>query len=504
LLGLFDRPADAASITALRAAPAIPGLTDAFFHIERQSRWFGLFTVEKVKPISDEKWLQTLSKLRRIRMLAERPAQSSQETEDELGAHPLVREHFRLKLKAERPDAWRAGNLRLYEHLTRTAKEVPDTLDEMAPLFAAVAHGCEAGKRQEALEDVYWQRICRGGEFFTIKKLGAFGAGLAALIGFFADPWQELVDGLLDTRKAFVLSEAGFALRALGRLKDAAQPMRTSLQIDISQQDWYNAARVANNLSELYLTLGDVAQALSYARQSMELADQSEDSSMRMASRTKLADALHQVGRLAEAEAAFLDAEALQIKWQPLYPLLYSLRGFLYCDLLLGQGKYQEVQTRAAQSLEWANQNDQGSLLDLALDNLSLGRACLLQSQTEGIDDFTRATGFLKSAVYGLRQAGDVTHLPRGLLAFAALHRLTGDHHLARHDLDEALQIAARGSMRLHEADCHLESARLSLATGDRASARKAWETAKAMVEEMGYHRRDEEVKEIERQLEAD
>jgi len=34
--------------------------------------------------------------------------------------------------------------------------------------------------------------------------------------------------------------------------------------------------------------------------------------------------------------------------------------------------------------------------------------------------------------------------------------------------------------------------------------ARKAWETAKAMVEEMGYHRRDEEVKEIERQLKAD
>jgi len=57
--------------------------------------------------------------------------------------------------------------------------------------------------------------------------------------------------------------------------------------------------------------------------------------------------------------------------------------------------------------------------------------------------------------------------------------------------------------MRLHEADCHLESARLSLATGDRASARKAWETAKAMIEEMGYQRRDEEVKEIARQLRA-
>ena len=54
--------------------------------------------------------------------------------------------------------------------------------------------------------------------------------------------------------------------------------------------------------------------------------------------------------------------------------------------------------------------------------------------------------------------------------------------------------------MRLHESDCHLESARLALATGDRASARRKRETAKAMVEEMGYLRRDEEVREIERQ----
>ncbi len=55
--------------------------------------------------------------------------------------------------------------------------------------------------------------------------------------------------------------------------------------------------------------------------------------------------------------------------------------------------------------------------------------------------------------------------------------------------------------MRLHLADCYLEFARLSLATGDRDSARKAWETAKAMIEEMGYHRRDGEVMELAQQL---
>ena len=70
--------------------------------------------------------------------------------------------------------------------------------------------------------------------------------------------------------------------------------------------------------------------------------------------RTTLADALHQAGRLSEAEAAFREAEEMQKERQPQFPLLYSLQGFHYCDLLLSQGKYQEVQSRASQTLEWA------------------------------------------------------------------------------------------------------------------------------------------------------
>jgi hypothetical protein len=67
--------------------------------------------------------------------------------------------------------------------------------------------------------------------------------------------------------------------------------------------------------------------------------------------------------------------------------------------------------------------------------------------------------------------------------------------------LDEAFAIAARGGMRLHLADCHLEYARLYLAKNNKAKAREHWGLAKKMIEEMGYHRRDKEVEEIEKQL---
>jgi len=208
------------------------------------------------------------------------------------------------------------------------------------------------------------------------------------------------------------------------------------------------------------------------------------------------------VGQAEEAEAAFRQAEEMQKQRQPEYPILYSLQGFRYCDLLLGQGKHQEVKERAARTIEEGKGLD--SLLAIALDNLSLGRAWLLQSGGAGAGDDGQAAEFLQRAVDGLRQAGQMDDLPRGLLARAELRRVTGDGislGRARADLDEAQRIAERGGMGLHLADCHLERARLCLATGERDQARVHWAAAKAMIERMGYHRRDREVEEIGREL---
>ena len=76
------------------------------------------------------------------------------------------------------------------------------------------------------------------------------------------------------------------------------------------------------------------------------------------------------------------------------------------------------------------------------------------------------------------------------------------DHEFAHRDLDEVMSIAERGGMRLYQADAHLEYARLYVAMGEKPKAREHWAKASEMVEEMGYHRRDGEVAELEKQLE--
>lgn len=473
MMGLFDRPAEPGAMEALKKKPAIEGLT------------------EKVDKLSHVDWQYTVDNLRLARLLAE----SDPHDPDTLDCHPLLREYFGDQLRSDNPQAWREAHSRLYEYYKSSATELPDTIEEMAPLFAAVAHGCQAGRYQEALDEVYWGRIARKDVFFSTRKLGAFGADLAALSGFFNPPWRVPLDGLSEADKGFILNAAGFRLRALGRLAEAAQPMQAGLEARIAQKNWMNAARSAGNLSELYLAIGDLPKALEYAKQSVELADRSGDAFQRMSKRTTLADALHQAGRLKEAEAAFHEAEVMQKEQQPEFPLLYSLWGFRYCELMLGQDKYREVQKRARQTGEWARQYL--GLLSIALNYLSLGLAHLLQTQSEGTGDYSQATTYLDRSVDGLRQAGQQEFIIRGLLARAELRRVMGELDKAKRDLDEAFSIATRGGMRLHEADCHLEYARWYLANGEKEKARERLDKAKEMIEEMGCHRRDGEVEEL-------
>jgi tetratricopeptide (TPR) repeat protein len=402
IMGLFDRPAEGGAIEVLRADPPIKGLTT------------------KLNDLSHEDWQFALNNLRKAGLLAKEDS----DMPDTLDCHPLIREHFGDGLKQNNPEAWKEAHYRLYEYFKNQAKEYPDTIEEMSPLYAAVAHGCQADRYQDAMDEVYWRRIRRSDEAFNTKKLGAIGAELVAISGFFYSFWDKPVAGLTEADKAFVLHQAGLYLWALGRLKEAEQPMKAGLEARIAQERWKNAAIAAGNLSELYLNIGDIALALEYANQSVDLADRSGDAFQRMSKRTTLANALHQSGRQSEAESLFREAEKMQKEDPPEYPFLYSLRGFQYCDLMLSQGKYQEVLGRAEQTIEWVKA--QSWLLDIALDYLSLGRAHLLQTIKEGSQDFTQAAEHLNQAVDGLRQAGTQDRLPRGLLARAELYRVQG------------------------------------------------------------------------------
>jgi Domain of unknown function (DUF4062) len=485
LMGLFDRPATADCLAALLAAPAIPGLT------------------EPLVGLAEEDWNCSLDSLESAKLLTvNRDASDIRHStfgiRHSLDAHPLIREYFaeRLKeedkkMKAEAPppssfilptSSFCLAHRRLYEHLCASTQEGDQpTLEALQPLYQAVAHGCQAGLQQEAWDKIYFKRIIQYPEFYSTKKLGAFGTDLGALACFFDKPWNALSPLLDKTAQGSILGLTPFRLRALGRLNESLEPMRAGLDFVVQLSDWKNAAIRASNLSELELTLGEVAGAVGDAEQSVTYADRSGDAFQREVNRTTHVDALHQAGRRAEAEARFREAEQMQAESQPAYPLLYSVPGFQYCDLLLAEaeraswgkdegGRMKDeliaacraVSQRAAQTLKWA-EAARMDILSIALDHLTLGRAALYEGILKGRDALLRVRDSLSdddgaegvvspagtssssdatqrvptdlfetarleldAAVSGLRRAGEIEFVARALLTRAWLRMQVG------------------------------------------------------------------------------
>ena len=517
LTGLFDRAADAGCLGALWQAPAIAGLTEPLVNLSEEERNLVLSRLEAAKLLTVKREGAALL---------------------EIDAHPLLREYFAVTLRGERPDTWREAHRRLYTHLTTTTKDKPaPTLDDLQPLYQAVVHGCAAGLWQETCDKVYNERICRSGEFYSTKKLGAFGADLGAIASFFVTPWRRVSPHLTPADQAWLLNMAGFHLRALGRLVEAREPMRAGLEMRVAQEKWISAAIDAGNLSELELTFGDVKAAIRLGETAVAHADKSEDAFLRISLRiSKLsthADALHQAGERVQAEALFARAETMQAERQPAFRSLYSLAGFRYCDLKLGGAERAAwrrlvstvgashlaespsmrdvlaecaaVGERATQTLKWANAAN-AALLTISLDHLTLARAALYAAVLRGE---APPGDHVNEAVDVLRRAGTQDHLPLPLLT-RALHRaVTENFDGAREDLDEAFEIAERGPMRLHLADIHLHRARLFGLLANRpakypwASPQDDLAEARKLVAACGYGRRTAELADAEAALRA-
>jgi len=335
-----------------------------------------------------------------------------------------------------------------------------------------------------------------------------------------------------------VLGEVASLLRAQGRFTEALPALRAGLQMEEDAKRWDNAAIGASNLSQAELLIGEVAVAVATAETSVAHADRSGDEFFFLCNRATHADALHAAGQLGEATQTFADAESRQKQWKPTFPLLDSGQGYDYCDLLLTKGEYAAARDRAEKILD--AEVEQDSLLDRALVRLALGRAHLgLVLATTGVqqppasayDGARTARAHLGEAVDGLRASGNNDELPRGLLARAAFRRSVGDWDGAARDLDEVEEIAEPGPMRLFLCDMTLERARLAFAHRETFAplngliddsppkperpgeaerkalhdeAAKELATAADYIKTCGYHRRDEELAELQAVLRGD
>jgi hypothetical protein len=520
IVGLFDRPASGDCLRALRTKPAIKGLTNVLVELD------------------EDQWRRAIERLRDMRLLSPRDPSAP----DVIDAHPLVREWFGERLQRTDPSAWRAAHRRLYEHLCDTTRE-GDTpsLADLEPLYQAIAHGCHAGRHEKAL-NTYLNRICvlRAGrlEYHALIKLGAYGTDLAGLSWFFDKPYEIPVATLRLEEKALVIGNAACCLNAQGRCAEALPPQRAALRMYEATKDWINASRAASNVNETQLLLGEIADALATAQQSIDFARRSGDKAETIIRLCDYAHTLHAMGQRGKAAGAFAFAEREQKNWHPDEPFLYSLSGFQYCDLLVSEDDYHSARYRATTTIVIARKNSW--LLEIGLDTLTTGRSHLglalahntkMRSHSDRRDHARAARARLGEAIDALRASGNLDLISPGLRVRASFFRTVGDWEGAARDLTEAEEIAEQGPMKLVLCDVSLERARLALAQGEAfaplnrlidGGPRKPKKPSKAernglrdeaaqqlaiaadYIKKCGYHRRDEELAELQAVLKGE
>ena len=139
--GLFDRPATADALAALWKGEAIAGLTEPLIGIGEAERNLALQRLEDAKLLTVNRQKVPACSSRSMRILS--CANTS------------------VSACAVAAEAWRAAHRRLYEHLCANHQgQARATLEDLQPLYQAVAHGCHAGLQQEACDKVYIGRIC--------------------------------------------------------------------------------------------------------------------------------------------------------------------------------------------------------------------------------------------------------------------------------------------------------------------------------------------------------
>lgn len=457
-IGLFEGRCGADAMRGLRAA-AIPGATD------------------RLAKLSQEEWSETLSRLRRARLVMPVDGQDP----EVLDAHPLVRTHFRELLRSSDEKAWRSGNEFLFRHFSEAAPARPNTLEGMQPLYLAVRHGCEAGLHQEVLDEVFWKRILRKNRHFSWSELGLIQSDLNALSHFFTRPWTDLVDGISDEDAGFVVGQAAICLGMSGRLRETVPLLRRSVDDDRAVGHLANASVTSGNLSHVLLTLGEISGSIEAAERSVEFADRSGDTAERVISRTYLANALHRASRFDEAEEQFVEAENIQreIAGQP---LLYAGQGLEYGDLLIARGRWSDAQARSLANLARGG-DERGRDQDL----LAAARADLAGVREGGTGHPGIACRQAESALECLRERGQMDALPLGLLTRAEVYRFEYRQHEALDDIGETLALCRACEMRLHEADALALQAQILAELGKRNAASEALNRARALTGEMGY-----------------
>ena len=444
---------------------------------------------------------------------------------DTLGCHLAVRAFYADRLKA-RPGAWQAGHAWIYRYVSARAPEYPNTIEDMSYLLSAVPHACQAGFAEEVMHAMM-ERCCRGTEYYINRILGIPGTALQALSHVFDEDWSVLKYDLPIELRGRANWFAGYVLMATGRLMQSRVPFRQAFAIWSRRAAagtapvWLDAAMAASDLSEVYLTLGELSEAAAWATRAVQCVERTPNACELDAyghDRVRIAHTVLGLvsqlrGDLEAARASFASAVDYPARDRSSSPELRSLQGYRYHDFLLSLGRVEEV--AALLGCAAAEEEARSSLLARGLRSLMQARVA---SRLRPRSERAAVLEIYDAACERLRRAGRSEYVALGLIARSAYlvryARSEADLDLAAADLESASETARHGGMRLREMQAVLVSVRLELRRAeDYTAGEVSWPQLEriarqldrlcTMAREIGHARRQKEALSLRARLEA-
>jgi tetratricopeptide (TPR) repeat protein len=122
---------------------------------------------------------------------------------------------------------------------------------------------------------------------------------------------------------------------AIGRPKEAEEPMRRHNEIKIELKEWENVSVGYQNLADLQFRMGELGSALNCAEEALKMAEKAESKDYIVYSKGYLGQILNLLGRNKEAEENFERADEIAIKiWGHRD---FSITGVFYADFLISE-----------------------------------------------------------------------------------------------------------------------------------------------------------------------
>jgi tetratricopeptide (TPR) repeat protein len=485
LMGLFDGPAEAKAIQALRACTPIPGLTDG------------------LKRLDESGWAAVLRNLRDLQLLAE----ENDKRPLDLDCHPAVRAYFAKRLEDDQAEGWRDGHFRLYQHFKEN-----DNLQITDNLYLAIRHGCYAGRHAEVFDELVWDRMCAG---FGLRQLNAHGASARdeiVLKYFVPDPLDSEPEcsaaGFDGDRQGRLLLWGAVVLHVLGRVPAAvrfAERAREAFEKTQSGQHGLGFWCTTAYLSWFLAAGGNLTRALEESEsciRGVQLDLQNEPAWK------KLALCLHAcivsyTGKFNKALALYEKALAEKCDMPVGVDEALAILLFHYACLLLKLKRYDDAK-REAEYLLQARQDYPvlGFLGYLLLARMELAKA----SERPRKDRVVNRKGPLGDAEKLLAQGKEYLNLGPAHDQFIVSELVMAELDRARGNLRDAhnhLKLAedAVGPFALLGMDYLLERAKLCLDQGDTENAREMFTILRSRVNEHGYHCIDKELSDLEKEL---